>query len=169
MSHFIRFRSAATILALLVTNALSGSGPTISGSTISGSTIVVASNNQPGAGAVSSVAAASSNISSPQAAELRSAGQRNASGATHAKPLTRKAVTITINALTNRHLISTYVYGGAYPQDAATITDSGLTEVRWGGDATSTYNWQLETYNAANDYYFEDYAAEGFGNGSDGN
>ena len=183
MNHFIRFRSVATILALLVTNALSGSGPTISGSTISGSTIfgstisgstiAAASNNQPGAGAVSgavsSVAAASSNLSSPQAAELRAAGQRNASGATHAKPLTGKAVTITIDALTNRHPISTYVYGGAYPQDAATIADSGLTEVRWGGDATSTYNWQLETYNAANDYYFEDYAAEGFGNGSDGN
>src|SRR5271170_4275346 len=78
-------------------------------------------------------------------------------------------VSVTIDALTNRHPISTYVYGGAYPQDAATIADSGLTEVRWGGDATSTYNWQLETYNAANDYYFEDYAAEGFGNGSDGN
>jgi hypothetical protein len=155
MNHFIRFRSVATILALLVTNALSGSGPTISGSTISGSTIfgstisgstiAAASNNQPGAGAVSSVAAASSNLSSPQAAELRAAGQRNASGATHAKPLTGKAVTITIDALTNRHPISTYVYGGAYPQDAATIADSGLTEVRWGGDATSTYNWQLET------------------------
>ncbi len=40
--------------------------------------------------------------------------------------------------------------------------------VRWGGDATSTYNWQLQTYNAANDYYFEDYAADGFSNGSDG-
>jgi hypothetical protein len=79
-----------------------------------------------------------------------------------------KAVTITVDALTNRHPISTYVYGGAYPQDAATITDSGLTEVRWGGDSTSTYNWQLQTYNAANDYFFEDYAAQGFNNGADG-
>ncbi len=79
-----------------------------------------------------------------------------------------KAVTITVDALTNRHPISTYVYGGAYPQDAATIADSGLTEVRWGGDATSTYNWQLQTYNAANDYFFEDYAAQGFNNGADG-
>jgi hypothetical protein len=79
-----------------------------------------------------------------------------------------KAVTITVDALTNRHPISTYVYGGAYPQDAATITDSGLTEVRWGGDSTSTYNWQLQTYNSANDYFFEDYAAQGFNNGADG-
>ncbi len=81
---------------------------------------------------------------------------------------TPKTVHITIDALTDRHPISPYVYGGAYPQDAATVTDSGLSVVRWGGDATSTYNWQLQTYNAANDYYYEDYAASGFNNGSDG-
>jgi hypothetical protein len=79
-----------------------------------------------------------------------------------------KAVTITIDALGNRHAISPYVYGFAYPNSAADITDSGATEVRWGGDATSTYNWQLETYSSAADYYFEDYAASGFNNGSDG-
>jgi hypothetical protein len=59
--------------------------------------------------------------------------------------------------LSNRHAISPYVYGGAYPQDASTITDSGLTVVRWGGNATSRYNWKLFTYNAANDWYFEDF------------
>jgi hypothetical protein len=159
MNHFIRFGSIAAILGLLVTNGLSGSGPTIA----------VSSNNQPGAGALPGIVAASSSFSAPQTSELRSAAQKNAPAATQPKPLAGKAVTITIDALTNRHPISTHVYGGAYPQDAATITDSGLTEVRWGGDATSTYNWQLNTYNAANDYYFEDYAAEGFGNGSDGN
>jgi hypothetical protein len=79
-----------------------------------------------------------------------------------------KAVTITIDALANRHAISPYVYGFAYPNSAADITDSGATEVRWGGDATSTYNWQLETYSAANDWYYEDFAASGFNNGSDG-
>ncbi len=157
MNHSVRFRSLATILTLLVTNALPGSGPTIA----------VASNSQPGAGTAPSVVAASSGPS--LAAPPRSAAQKNAAAPTQAKRLTGKAVTITVDALTNRHPISTYVYGGAYPQDAATITDSGLTEVRWGGDATSTYNWQLDTYNAANDYYFEDYAANGFGNGSDGN
>jgi Glycoside hydrolase family 44 len=67
------------------------------------------------------------------------------------------AVNVTIDALADRHPISPYVYGGAYPQNAAAITDSGLTVVRWGGDATSRYNWQLQTYNAANDYYFEDF------------
>jgi hypothetical protein len=77
-------------------------------------------------------------------------------------------ISVNIDVLANRHTISPYIYGGAYPQDAAHVTDSGMTEVRWGGDATSTYNWQLGTDNAAADYYFEDYNAEGFSNGSDG-
>src|SRR5579863_999665 len=66
-------------------------------------------------------------------------------------------VSVTIDVLNNRHTISSYVYGGAYPQDSPTITDSGLSVVRWGGNSTSRYNWQLFTYNAANDYYFEDF------------
>ena len=66
-------------------------------------------------------------------------------------------INVTVDALSNRHAISPYVYGGAYPQDAASITDSGLTVVRWGGNATSRYNWKLFTYNAANDWYFEDF------------
>ena len=66
-------------------------------------------------------------------------------------------VSVTLDALTNRHPISSYVYGGAYPQDASTITDSGMTVVRWGGNATSRYNWKTFTYNAANDWYFEDF------------
>ncbi len=78
------------------------------------------------------------------------------------------SVSVTINALADRHTISPYIYGGSYPQDAAHVTDSGLSLVRWGGNATSTYNWQLGTYNADNDYFFEDYAAEGFSGGGDG-
>ena len=66
-------------------------------------------------------------------------------------------VTVSVDALSNRHAISPYIYGGAYPQDAPTITDSGLSVVRWGGDATSRYNWKLFSYNADNDYYFEDF------------
>ena len=66
-------------------------------------------------------------------------------------------ISVSVDALSNRHPISPYVYGGAYPQDAPTITDSGLTVVRWGGNATSRYNWKLFTYNAANDWYYEDF------------
>src|SRR5271169_2092293 len=66
-------------------------------------------------------------------------------------------IAVTVDVLTNRHPISSYVYGGAYPQNASTITDSGMSVVRWGGNATSRYNWKLHTYNAANDWYFEDF------------
>ncbi len=75
-----------------------------------------------------------------------------------AAPLATTNVTVTVDVLSNRHTISPYVYGGAYPQDAPTITDSGLTVVRWGGDSTSRYNWKLQTNNAGNDWYFEDFA-----------
>jgi hypothetical protein len=78
------------------------------------------------------------------------------------------AVTISIDALSDRHTISPYVYGFAYPNSPADITNTGATEVRWGGDATSTYNWQLQTYNAGADWYFEDLAASGFNDGTDG-
>ena len=64
-------------------------------------------------------------------------------------------INLTVDALGNRHPISSYVYGGAYPQDAPTITDSGLTVVRWGGNATSRYNWQFNGDNRGQDWYFE--------------
>ncbi len=80
--------------------------------------------------------------------------------ATPSGPVT--SVSVTIDVLANRHTISPYIYGGAFPQDAPTITDSGLSVVRWGGNAASTYNWQLGTNNADNDYYFEDFAFDGF-------
>ncbi len=101
---------------------------------------------------------------SPAMAQARSAAQSKQASQKTTRSTT--SVSVTINALSNRHTISEYVYGGAYPQNASTITDSGLTLVRWGGDATSRYNWQLETDNAANDYYFEDFAYSEIGDGS---
>ena len=74
-------------------------------------------------------------------------------------------VSVSIDVLSNRHTISSYVYGGAYPQDAPTITDSGLTVVRWGGNATSRYNWKTFTNNAAADWYFEDFPYTEIGDG----
>jgi hypothetical protein len=70
------------------------------------------------------------------------------------------AVTVTINTLANRHTISPFVYGGNF-SDATNVADSGATLGRWGGNASSTYNWLLHTYNADNDYYFEDYNTDG--------
>lgn len=94
-------------------------------------------------------------------------GDSNQASATPASAGT--PVAVTVNVLTNRHPISSYVYGGAFPQDAAHITDSGLSVVRWGGNATSTYNWELGTDNADNDYYFEDFAFGALNNSADSN
>jgi hypothetical protein len=36
------------------------------------------------------------------------------------------SINVTVDALNNRHAISPYVYGGAYPEDAAAITRSSV-------------------------------------------
>ena len=54
------------------------------------------------------------------------------------------------------------------PTRRLTLPTAARPKCVGGGDAASTYNWQLETYNSAADYYFEDFAATGFNNGSDG-
>jgi hypothetical protein len=72
------------------------------------------------------------------------------------------AVTVNINTLANRHSISQFVYGGnTWAPSASTISDSGTTLLRWGGNDASNYNWQLQTRNAAADWYFEDYGGAG--------
>jgi hypothetical protein len=136
-----------SILALMVTGSVSGSGRLAGSQTVQ-------SGMPPASAAIAAI--------TDREAKSSALGSRSQS------PAATTNVQITIDALSNRHPISPYVYGFSYPNSAADITDSGATEVRWGGDATSTYNWQLETYNSAADYYFEDYAAEGFNNGNDG-
>jgi hypothetical protein len=100
---------------------------------------------------------------------LNSAGESaNSTQASATPELATTEVQVSVDALVDRHPISPYVYGGSYPQDAAHVTDSGMTVVRWGGNATSTYNWQTYTYNADNDWYFSDYLISGFStSGSD--
>jgi hypothetical protein len=91
-------------------------------------------------------------------------GNSNQASATPTVPPT--SVSVNINVLTDRHSISPYIYGGAFPASTSAITDTGTTVVRWGGNASSTYNYQLGTYNADNDWYFEDFAFCGLGSGS---
>jgi hypothetical protein len=76
-------------------------------------------------------------------------------------------VNVSVDVLTDRHFISPFIYGVNYPKDAAYITNTNSTLVRWGGNATSTYNWQLHTYNADNDYFFEDFDAGALNNPAD--
>ncbi len=72
-------------------------------------------------------------------------------------------VTVSVNALANRHPISSYIYGANFPPSAAYIKSSGLTLSRWGGNSSSRYNWKANVTNLASDWYFENYNWNGSG------
>jgi hypothetical protein len=59
---------------------------------------------------------------------------------------------LTIDAGSGRHAISPYIYGINYNQ--VQIPDINPSIIRWGGDATSQYNWQTGNTNAGSDWYF---------------
>lgn len=64
------------------------------------------------------------------------------------------SVNITVDVMANRHGISSYIYGTNFPNNTTYIQDTGTTLVRWGGNATTRYNWKNFDTNAANDFYF---------------
>ncbi len=66
-------------------------------------------------------------------------------------------VSVNIDTLVNRHAISPHINGGNPSQEPARATDIGSKFTRFGGNAASTYNWQLHTYNSGADYFFEDF------------
>lgn len=76
------------------------------------------------------------------------------------------AVTVTVNATASQHPIDPRIYGAAWA-DTAAIQDLGLTINRWGGNASSRYNWAFSTANRCKDYYFEN-IPEGSGSGANG-
>jgi hypothetical protein len=59
-----------------------------------------------------------------------------------------------VDVLQNRHSISPLIYGVNFPPSTSYIADSGSTLVRWGGNASSRYNWQNFDTNAGSDWYF---------------
>jgi hypothetical protein len=67
-------------------------------------------------------------------------------------------LTLSVNAFAARHAISPDIYGlnGADPAFAAEI---GMPVARWGGNATSRYNFRNHTYNTGSDWYFENIVA----------
>jgi hypothetical protein len=64
------------------------------------------------------------------------------------------ANTVVVDVLQNRHPISPLIYGVNFPANVSYVTDSGATLVRWGGNASTRYNWKNFDTNAANDWYF---------------
>ena len=67
-------------------------------------------------------------------------------------------VTVTVNTLEDRHIISPYIYGANFPPNAAYITNGGVTLSRWGGNNSSRYNWMLNAKNDDADWYFENFS-----------
>jgi glycosyl hydrolase family 44 len=66
--------------------------------------------------------------------------------------------TLSVDVSAGRHPISPDIYGlnGADPAFAAEI---GLPVARWGGNASSRYNFKNHTYNTGSDWYFENIVA----------
>lgn len=61
---------------------------------------------------------------------------------------------LNVNAGTERHAISSYIYGMNFA-DETLANDINLPVRRWGGNSTTRYNWQTNVENKANDWYFE--------------
>ena len=77
-------------------------------------------------------------------------------------PASTAGPALSVDAGNQTHAISPYIYGmNGYLLDAASETTAQPAIVRWGGDATSRYNYKLNTTNSASDYYFENFSGEG--------
>ncbi len=66
------------------------------------------------------------------------------------------------NSSENPHTISPYIYGvNGYGMDSASQKTANPGLIRWGGDATSRYNYQNNMTNSASDWYFENFYGGG--------
>jgi hypothetical protein len=65
--------------------------------------------------------------------------------------------TVAVDANANRHPIDPNIYGICYG-DAGDMAALNAPLNRWGGNATSRYNWQIDAHSADDDWYFETYA-----------
>src|ERR1043166_8315081 len=61
---------------------------------------------------------------------------------------------LSVDVLADRHPISPLIYGMNFA-DASLASELSLPINRWGGNATTRYNWQNDTSNHASDWYFE--------------
>jgi hypothetical protein len=61
---------------------------------------------------------------------------------------------LTVQVDKDRHAISPNIYGMSYGPELL-VAELGLPVQRWGGNATTRYNWKLDTANRAGDWFFE--------------
>ena len=73
-----------------------------------------------------------------------------------AAPAATSGPALTVNVGAPTHAISPYIYGmNNYTLAAATVKAANVPLDRFGGDATSRYNYTLDVTSSAADYYFE--------------
>ncbi len=62
---------------------------------------------------------------------------------------------LTVDASSGRHSISPDIYGmNLYGLDSGLAQELNTPVQRWGGNNTSRYNWNVDSSNAGNDYYY---------------
>jgi hypothetical protein len=161
--------SITTAQSLSVTVAVAGAGATPTGSVVLSSGSYTSSSTTLSSGSATitipagSLAAGSDTLTAKYTPDSASSGTYDSASGTASVTVTANsgsAVTVNIDVLANRHQISPFVYGNN-DETISDISDVGYTYSRWGGNDASNYNWQLQTRNAAADYYFEDYGGAG--------
>jgi hypothetical protein len=66
-------------------------------------------------------------------------------------------VAVAVDPNADRHPVSLQIYGMNYGT-AAQMALLGVPVRRWGGNATTRYNWETDTNNSASDWFFMNYA-----------
>ncbi len=76
-------------------------------------------------------------------------------------PSTLKQVSMSVDCRSRATKIDPMIYGIAYYQPDEKTPGApwafGATARRWGGNTTSTYNWEISAWNTGNDWYFENH------------
>jgi hypothetical protein len=83
-------------------------------------------------------------------------GQTGSTTVTLSAPAASAGPALNVNVLGQTHAINPFIYGwNGYASNAAAAQAANITVDRFGGDATSLYNYQLDVTNAGSDWYFE--------------
>jgi Glycoside hydrolase family 44/Bacterial Ig-like domain (group 2) len=83
-------------------------------------------------------------------------------------PAAASGPALTVDVATQTHAINPYIYGmNAYQLTTTTGKAANIGIDRWGGDATSRYNYTLDVTSSASDYFFEN--QNGLAGGSQSN
>ncbi|MFL6110658.1 MAG: glycoside hydrolase family 44 protein, partial [Catenulispora sp.] len=75
-----------------------------------------------------------------------------------APPASAAELSLSVDLFAARHAISPDIYG-MNGGDPALVAELGTPVSRWGGNASSRYNFKNHTYNTGSDWYFEDIVA----------